>query len=61
MGKITQTELYHYTALLKTVTNRMGDIFTQYICDDFYSDNRPKKRNYLTDIEIKIRFDLLKR
>ena len=45
------------------IKNKIGDIFTKYICDDAYSDDRPKKRNYLTDIEIEIKLkidDILK-
>lgn len=63
MGKITKNELDHYDILMKIMINKIGDIFTKYICDNMYSDNRAEKRCYLTEIELSIKFaieDLLK-
>jgi len=51
---ITKTELEHYEKLVDIITDKVGDIITKYICDDTYSNDRPKKRNYLTNIEIEI-------
>ena len=60
---INDEELNHYEKLLKVIINKTADIFTMYICDDMYSNDRAKKRNYLTEIELRIRFmieDLIK-
>ena len=54
MKDLSEKEFAILKALLKRVINEISDIFTNYICDDTYSDNRAKKRNYLTGIECRI-------
>mgnify|MGYP001570953664 CR=1 FL=1 len=61
--ELTKEDIILLEKVLKVVKEKVSDIFTKYICDDLFSDDRPKKRNYLTDIEVEIKLkidDILK-
>ena len=54
--KLSDNDIELLEKYTKVIQNKMSDVITKYICDDTYSDDRPKKRRYLTDIELRIRF-----
>ncbi len=54
MSKLNKEDIELLKIVTKTIKHRIGSVFTEAICDDNYSDNRLKKRTYLTNIEVKI-------